>query len=93
MVSASISDPAQAKKISDTLIARRDDLVKNWSTGVKGGRSGGLSSRSEQIGMMYVPPSPEKAAAQKASMDAWLKNPELKKVKKITTQILSLSNS
>lgn len=85
MVSASISDPAQAKKISDTLIARRDDLVKNWSTGVKGGRSGGLSSRSEQIGM-----SPEALEAQK---EVWKKNPEYAKLVKTIDEFKKASEA
>ena len=73
MVSASISDPAQAKKISDTLIARRDDLVKNWSTGVKGGR-GGMSSRSDRIGK-----SPSALDAEAAALKD---SPEIIKLRK-----------
>jgi len=29
-VSAIVSDPARAKMLADTLIARRDDIVANW---------------------------------------------------------------
>jgi HK97 family phage prohead protease len=51
MVDAVISDKAEAKKLSDTLIARRDYLVTNWSTGKNSGtgRRGrtGFSSSSE----------------------------------------------
>ena len=51
MVDAVISDKTEAKKLSDTLIARRDYLVKNWSTGKNSGtgRRGrvGMSSSSE----------------------------------------------
>ena len=51
MVDALISDKAQAKKLSDTLIARRDYLVQNWSTGKNSGsgRRGrvGFSSSSD----------------------------------------------
>jgi hypothetical protein len=37
MVDAVISDKGEAKKLSDTLIARRDYLVQNWSTGKNSG--------------------------------------------------------
>lgn len=51
MVDALISDKSQAKKLSDTLIARRDYLVQNWSTGKNSGsgRRGrvGFSSSSD----------------------------------------------
>ena len=51
MVDALISDKAQAKKLSDILIARRDYLVQNWSTGKNSGsgRRGrvGFSSSSD----------------------------------------------
>ena len=51
MVDALISDKAEAKKLSDTLIARRDYLVQNWSTGKNSGsgRRGrvGFSSSSD----------------------------------------------
>jgi hypothetical protein len=84
MVSASISDPSQAKKISDTLIARRDDLVKNWSTGVKGGRSG-MSSRSEKLDIDktigksgITPASLKKQAELKSTIDEWKKANEAK---------------
>lgn len=51
MVESTVTDKAKAKEISDTLIARRDYLVKNWSTGKNSGtgRRGrvGMSSLSE----------------------------------------------
>ena len=51
MVDAVISDRSEAKKLSDTLIARRDYLVQNWSTGKNSGtgRRGrtGLASSSD----------------------------------------------
>jgi HK97 family phage prohead protease len=51
MVEATVTDKAKSKEISDTLIARRDNLVQNWSTGKNSGtgRRGrtGLSSSSE----------------------------------------------
>lgn len=51
MVEGTITDKAKAKEISDTLIARRDYLVKNWSTGKNSasGRRGrtGLASSSD----------------------------------------------
>jgi hypothetical protein len=35
MVNASITDSVEAKKMADTLIARRDYLVQTWGTGIK----------------------------------------------------------
>jgi HK97 family phage prohead protease len=62
MVDALISDKAEAKKLSDTLIARRDYLVTNWSTGKNSGTgrrgrvgfsssSDGYEGRSKRPGM------------------------------------------
>jgi HK97 family phage prohead protease len=62
MVDALISDKAEAKKLSDTLIARRDYLVQNWSTGKNSGSgrrgrvgfsssSDGYEGRSKRPGM------------------------------------------
>jgi hypothetical protein len=62
MVDAVISDKGEAKKLSDTLIARRDYLVQNWSTGKNSGSgrrgrtgfsssSDGYEGRSKRPGM------------------------------------------
>jgi hypothetical protein len=62
MVDALISDKGEAKKLSDTLIARRDYLVQNWSTGKNSGSgrrgrvgfsssSDGYEGRSKRPGM------------------------------------------
>jgi len=61
MVDALISDKGEAKKLSDTLIARRDYLVQNWSTGKNSGsgRRGrtGFSSRTDPSDLSdYRPP-------------------------------------
>jgi len=62
MVDAVISDKGEAKKLADTLIARRDYLVTNWSTGKNSGTgrrgrvgfsssSDGYEGRSKRPGM------------------------------------------
>ena len=61
MVEATVTDKAKAKEISDTLIARRDNLVQNWSTGKNSGTgrrgrtglssSDGYEGRSKRPGM------------------------------------------
>jgi len=61
MVDAVISDKGEAKKLADTLIARRDYLVQNWSTGKNSGsgRRGrtGFSSRTDPSDLSdYRPP-------------------------------------
>ncbi len=53
MVDAVISDKGEAKTLADTLIARRDYLVQNWSTGKNSGagrraRTGLASSSGEE---------------------------------------------